>query len=84
MANFKGELFIVQGEQDSVMMGNGGRVYCNMATSAKSKNLVMIPDCDHLFKHAANDRIYSRAPFWAFGGDSTFPDHTQGIRLVQK
>jgi len=86
MAKFKGDLFLVQGEQDFVVRcnGSGGKVYYNMATDARSRNLIMIPDCDHFFKHEVNDRIYSRAPFWAFGGDTTFPDYANGIRLVQK
>jgi hypothetical protein len=54
------------------------------------KHLVIVPDCDDYFRHEKNDKIYSKAPFWAFGGTELlgeceeFPSPEGGIRLVQK
>jgi hypothetical protein len=83
-AKYKGELYIVQGEQDFVHGSGGGHLYYNWATNARKKEIVMIPGCEHFFRHETNDKIYSKAPFWAFAEDLTFPDPQGGVRLVRK
>ncbi|MFA6462134.1 MAG: hypothetical protein WCV90_07780 [Candidatus Woesearchaeota archaeon] len=80
-SHYKGELYIVQGENDWVLNGEGGRIFHRLASRATRRELVIIPDCEHFFKH--KDEVYSKAPFWAFGGDTTFPDPEGGIKLVQ-
>lgn len=81
LSRFCGEVYIVQGELDNV---NEGKTFYDMATAASRKELVIVPNCDHYFRHEVNDRIYSKAPLWAFAGDKTFPSPEGGIRLVRK
>jgi hypothetical protein len=81
-SQYTGELYIVQGEDDDVLDGQGGKTFMSLASRATRKELVIIPDCDHCFKH--KDEIYSKAPFWAFAGDTTFPNPEGGIKLVSK
>ena len=82
LESFRGELYLVQGQNDRNRFV--GQLFYDWATNVTKKEMKIIPDCDHHFRHEANDKIYSRAPFWAFAGDNTFPDPTRGIRLVQK
>jgi len=81
LGKFLGEVYIAQGEQDHV---RSGRFFYNMATHAKKRELAIVPNCDHQFRHEVNDRVYSKAPFWAIAGDTSFPSPEGGIRLVQK
>ena len=41
----------------------------------------MIPNCNHQFFGEANGKIMSKAPLWAFAGDTTFPSPEGGKKL---
>lgn len=82
LEKFSGEVYIVQGQNDKHL--GEGRAFYNWATGARKKDMKVIPDCDHRFSHEINDMIYSKAPFWAFCHDTSFPNPEGGIRLVQK
>jgi pimeloyl-ACP methyl ester carboxylesterase len=77
---FEGELFVVAGADDQVVHDLPQHLF-GLATRARRKELVTIPDCDHQFRGALNGRIMSQAPLWAFAGREPFPDPQGGIHL---
>jgi pimeloyl-ACP methyl ester carboxylesterase len=74
---FTGEVYIVVGEKDDVSI-DAAPYYYGLAKEAKRRELVVIPDCDHQFTGTINGQIMGKAPFWAFGGDTTFPSPEGG------
>ncbi len=81
LAQFSGEVYIAIGENDEVVGKDAGQLFYDLAVNARSRQLVVIPDCDHQFRGEINGRIMSKAPFWAFTGDTTFPSPEGGIKL---
>lgn len=53
------------------------------ASDARKKALVVIPDCDHQFQGLVNGKIMSKAPFWAFADDESFPSPEGGTILYE-
>lgn len=80
LERFEGELFVVAAGDDGVVRDTPSRLF-ELATRARRKEFVTIPDCDHQFRGAANGRIMSQAPLWAFAGLEPFPDPAGGIHL---
>ena len=81
LKKFGGEVYIAIGENDDVVGPEAGKKFYDMATGASLRELVMIPNCDHQFRGEVNGRIMSKSPFWAFGGDKTFPSPEGGMKL---
>jgi len=79
---FTGKVFLAAGEHDRYK-GLGIQVY-RALTQAKEIEKVIVPDCDHYFRGATNDMIYSNAPFWAFTENTRVLSPENGIRLVKK
>jgi hypothetical protein len=46
-------------------------------------HLAEIPNCDHGFLGSRNSRIFSKAFFWAFDEESTFPSPDNGLLLYE-
>jgi hypothetical protein len=83
LKKFKGDVYIVQGENDEIVGPEAGKLFHSLATGAKHKELIMIPNCGHQFKGETNGRIMSEAPFYAFttGIKPKFPDPKGRIKL---
>lgn len=81
LAEYRGEVYIVNGLNDEVVGADAGKKFLAMAKNASVKKLVELPDCDHQFRGTRNGMIMSKAPIWAFVGDSTFPSPEGGIEL---
>lgn len=83
MPKFKGEVYIIIGENDDVVGKNAGKVFYDLATGASHREQFSLPNCDHQFTGEANGRIISEAPFYAFskGQKPKFPDPFGGIKL---
>lgn len=83
LEKFKGDVYIVVGEDDDVVGPETGQYFYDLATGASSRKLFVIADCDHQFRGEKNGRIISQAPFYAFreGAKSLFPDPRGGIKL---
>lgn len=81
LSRFEGEVYITVGENDEIVGEQSGHHFFNLATSASRRTLKIIPGCDHQFKGTRNGKIFSKAPFWAFAGDETFPSPEGGIVL---
>lgn len=78
---FGGEVYVVVGENDEIVGKDSGLLFFELATGAKSRKLVAVPNCDHQFRGGINGRILSKAPLWAFAGDDSFPSPSGGIKL---
>lgn len=81
LSKFKGDVYIAVGEKDEIVGSEAGQKYYELATGARYRELQIIPDCDHQFRGETNGRIMSKAPLWAFLGDSTFPSPDGGKKL---
>jgi hypothetical protein len=84
LASYTGEVYILLGDNDHVLCGRAGRDFYDMAAAASRKELVVVRNCDHYFRHEVNDKIFSKAPLWAFAGETAFPSPEGGVRLVRK
>jgi len=81
LGKFTGEVYIAVGENDEVVGLRAGKIFYDLATSAKVRKLEIIPNCNHQFFGETNSRIMSKAPLWAFAGDTTFPSPKGGKKL---
>lgn len=81
LAEFEGEVYIVNGLDDEVVGADAGKRFHAMTKRASKKLLVEIPECDHQFRGTRNGMIMSKAPLWAFAGDTTFPSPEGGLKL---
>jgi dienelactone hydrolase len=80
---FQGEVYIAVGEDDECVGKEAGEYFLALATNASKKRLVVIPNCDHQFQGPVNGRILSKAPFWAFADDASFPSPEGGVLLYE-
>lgn len=84
LGKFKGEVVIVQGENDDIVGPETGPMCFQFATSAIKKEIFMISNCDHQFKGTKNGQIVAKAPFYAFLKDNerpSFPSPDGGLFL---
>jgi len=81
LGKFTGEVYVAIGDSDEVVGPQAGQTFYDLATSAKLKKLEVISNCNHKFFGEANGRIMSKAPLWAFAGDTTFPSPDGGKKL---
>src|SRR3989338_718803 len=83
LAKFEGEVYVAVGDRDEVVGSEAGQIFYNLATAAKVRKLVIVPNCDHQFRGETNGKIMSKAPLWAFAGDTTFPSPEDGKVLYR-
>lgn len=84
LGKFKGEVYITIGGNDEVLLGpRNGQIFYNLSTAAKVRKLEIISNCDHNFSGDKNGKIMSKAPLWAFAGDTTFPSPEGGKALYR-
>ena len=83
LGRFTGEVYIAIGDRDEVVGTEAGKTFYDLATAAKVRKLEVIPNCNHQFFGERNGRIMSKAPLWAFAGDTTFPSPNGGKVLYR-
>lgn len=81
LEKFRGDVYVTVGESDEVVGPEAGQIFYDLAKVARTRELVVIPNCDHQFKGERNGEIMSKAPLWAFAGDQTFPSPEGGKKL---
>jgi dienelactone hydrolase len=81
LAKFEGEVYIAVGARDEIVGPEAGQIFYDLATAARVRKLVIVPNCDHQFRGERNGRIMSKAPLWAFAGDNSFPSPEGGKKL---
>ncbi|MCB9881883.1 MAG: class I SAM-dependent methyltransferase [Planctomycetes bacterium] len=70
---FRGEVYIVIGDDDDVVSPCQARRFYEAACGARTRRLVEVSWCDHAFSGQYNQTLMRHAPLWAFGGDPEFP-----------
>ena len=83
LKQYRGDLYIVIGNKDFVVGQGNGQIFKDLAEVSRISQLEIIPDCDHQFRGKTNGKILSKAPFWAFDNDGTFPSPEGGIELYE-
>ena len=83
LLNYRGELFVTVGEREHAGFHRMASAVIAWAPNARIKQHRVIPGCDHQFTGRQNGKILSKAPFWAFAGDQTFPDPEGGVVLYE-
>jgi pimeloyl-ACP methyl ester carboxylesterase len=78
---FTGEVSVLGAANDAVVGPNAAISVADLATRASIKRVEVLPDCDHRFSGRRNGLILSKAPLWAFAGDTDFPSTSGGIAL---
>ena len=81
LRRYRGRAYIAIGENDEVVGIDSGQIFYDMASNSRLRKLVTVPNCDHHFRKEHHTRVLSRAPFWAFDGDISFPFSDKGISL---
>lgn len=81
LSSYTGEIYITLGDDDKVVGKYAWEAFLSEAIVASKKEFISIPHCDHQFSGIENWKILSKAPIWAFVGDSTFPHSIWWIEL---
>lgn len=81
LEKFSGEVYIAIGEHDEIVGSSAGQTFYDLSIGASKRELITIPDCGHQFIGETNGKIMSKAPLWAFFGDTTFPNPEGGHKL---
>ena len=77
---FTGDIYLAYGSQDPTA-GLLGYVLGHGPMAANSLHVREVPECDHRFSGATNSKILTKAFYWAFNGDESFPSAEGGIQL---
>jgi len=73
MNNYKGELYIVVGDRDEIVLPSQVAWFYFQAKKTKIKKFVELVSCEHSFNGISNKEIVSKSPFWAFKNCTDFP-----------
>jgi len=82
IGQFTGDLYLAYGSNDPMaeflahMMRFG-------PMAASSVHIREVPECDHRFSGATNSKVLTKAFFWAFNGDESFPSPEGGLQLYE-
>ena len=77
---FTGDIYMAYGSQDP-MAGFLAYVLGCGSMAANSLHVRQVPECDHRFSGATNSKILTKAFYWAFNGDESFPSAEGGLQL---
>jgi len=83
MNRYKGELYIVIGDNDEVVLPEQAAWFYELAKKSKIRKFVELVSCDHAFNGFHNKDIVSKAPFWAFNGYEKFPHEEEMNKLYK-
>ena len=82
VSRFPGDIYLAYGGSDP-MAGFLAYVLRCGPLAAASLHIREAPDCDHRFSGADNSRVLTKAFYWAFQGDETFPSPEGGLQLYE-
>jgi len=74
LRDYAGEMYIVVGMDDRVILPTESKFLYHVALAASPKKFVALWNCDHDFSGVRNYDLLRKAPLWAFFGDKEFPD----------
>jgi len=78
LRGYSGEIYFTTGDSDEIADPANVREFFEIARKSKKKEFRIIPKCNHDFPGRDNSMIMSKAPFWAFNGDDSFPSPEGG------
>lgn len=83
LEKYKGKVVIITGSEDNALGINNGKVFYDASINTSKREIIVLENCDHQFTGERNGRIFSQAPFYAFGVNNliVFPDYKGGIKL---
>lgn len=81
LGEFKGEVYVVGAAHDKIVGEEAAEHVFRHAKTRATKELIIIPDCDHQFTGKENGKIFSTLPLWAFGNNLPVPSAADGIEL---
>ena len=73
VAQFPGDVYLAYGSEDSIA-GFLAYVLALGPMAANSFRVKQVPNCDHRFSGETNGKLVTKAFYWAFCGDDSFPD----------
>ena len=73
ISRFSGDIYMAFGSEDPIA-GFLCQVVGMGPLAAASFQARQVPDCDHRFSGAANSQVLTKAFYWAFNADDSFPD----------
>ena len=79
---FTGDIYLAYGSQDPTA-GLLAYVMQSGPMAARSLHIRQVPDCDHRFSGATNSKILTKAFYWAFQDDESFPAPEGGLQLYE-
>ena len=79
---FTGDIYLAFGSKDP-MAGFLAYVLQAGPMEARSLRIRQVPDCDHRFSGATNSKILTKAFYWAFQDDESFPSPDDGLQLYE-
>ncbi len=79
---FTGDIYLAYGSQDPTA-GLLALVMQSGPMAARSLRIRQVPDCDHRFSGATNSKILTKAFYWAFQDDESFPAPEGGLQLYE-
>ena len=80
VCQFPGDIYLAHGSEDPIA-GFLAYVLELGPMAANSFQVKQVPDCDHRFSGVTNSKVLSKAFYWAFYGDSSFPDPEGALEL---
>lgn len=84
MNRFQGDLRIVTGDCDDVVLPSQAAWFYFQAEKARSRKFVELVSCDHEFHGPYHKASLLKAPFWAFDGSGDFPAETIPLNLYRE
>ena len=82
IVQFTGDIFLAYGSEDP-MAGFMAYILQAGPMEANSLRIRQVPDCNHRFSGATNSKILSKAFYWAFQDDESFPSPEGGLQLYE-
>ena len=73
VSQFPGDVYLAYGSEDPIA-GFLAYVLSLGPMAASSFRVKQVPDCDHRFSGETNSKLVTKAFYWAFCGDDSFPD----------
>jgi len=74
LENYAGEMYVVIGMDDKVVLPIQSRFFPHAARTASVKRFVTLWHCDHDFSGARNYDLLRKAPLWAYFESNDFPN----------
>jgi alpha/beta superfamily hydrolase len=66
LKEYTGRLVLLVGEKDEVVGRDAARLFDEVSPAARSKQVLLVPDCDHFFTRGDHDRLFEETSLSLF------------------